>query len=56
MFAKVVRKFCFYENHPSFEKILSKLKPLLLFVCFCFTMIYKEKMFTVKIEDGREAP
>ena len=24
-------------------------------VCFCFT-IYKEKMFTIEIEDGREAP
>ena len=45
-----------YENHPNFEKILSKFKPFLLIVCFCFTMIYKEKMFTIKIEDGRTVP
>ena len=30
------------------------MKPLLLFVCF--TMTYKEKMFTIIIEDWREAP
>ena len=23
---------------------------------FCFTMFYKENMFTINLEDGREAP
>ena len=32
-----------YEYHPNVEKniFLSKLKPLLLFVCFCFTMTWE---------------
>ena len=34
------------KSSKFWEKyLLSKLKPLLLFVCFCFTMTYKEKMY-----------
>ena len=26
------------------------------FFCFCFTIVYKEKIFIIEIEDGPEAP
>jgi len=44
-----------YENHPNFEKNIH-CQTLLIFVCFCVTMTYKEKMFTIKLEDVRKVP
>ena len=41
-----------YRKSPKYFFIQS-----VNFFCFCFAMyLYKEKMFTIKKEDGREAP
>ena len=49
-----ISNICLHQNSIviKFFKIL-KIRELFL---FCFTMIHKENMFTINLEDGREAP
>ena len=45
-----------YQNFNKTRMSLNFKKILELLVLFLFYNVYKEKMFTIKIEDGREAP
>ena len=49
----VVYLTCPQRSFMESTKFLYKICKI--FVCFCFYNVYKEKMFTIEIDDGREA-
>ena len=54
-----ISKTCLHQNSENFEKVKNHRNFLMKYANFLFVLFYnvhKENMFTIKIEDGREAP